>query len=367
MTEVYDIAIIGGGPAGSTAAITAARAGFKTLLLERDNFPRPKVCGEFVSAESLALLGRLIGPEHALLRETPAISAGRLFFRDVVYTAIVPSARSIPRWELDYALWRAAIAAGVSAREGEAVTAVDSGPQGELVRIRTALGEFAARCVVNASGRWSGIFQPLMAPAGPKWIGLKSHFASDARDSTVDLYFFKHGYCGVQPVRDGIVNACAMVRSDAATTLDEVFRSHPALQERAQGWRAQGAAVATAPLIHARPQPLRGEVVQIGDAAGFIDPFLGDGISLALQTGVWAVRALQPFLEGAAARDEGLGRYADGYRERFLPAFHHAARLRRLLALSQPFQPAVTSLLKLPRLAEWLLRKTRPRTVSFDA
>lgn len=365
MSALYDIAILGAGPAGSTAAITASRAGFSTLLLERDTFPRAKVCGEFVSAESLAVLGRLIGPGHALLQETPVISAGRLFFREVVYTAIAPAARSIPRWELDHALWRAAIAGGVCAHAGEAVTPVESHGDGP-VRIRTAAGEYSARCVVNASGRWSGLFQPLTTPASPKWIGLKAHFATAAREPTVDLYFFKHGYCGVQPVREGVVNACAMVRSDAATTLDEVFRSHSALAERVQAWRAQTPVVATAPLVHARPQPVRGEVLQIGDAAGFIDPFLGDGISLALQTGVWAVRALQPFLEGAASRAAGARTYAAGYRERFLPAFHHAARLRRVLALTQPFQPAVSGLLKLPHLTEWLLQKTRPRAVGFD-
>ena len=59
LTEVYDALVIGGGPAGSTTAILLARAGWSVLLVERQEFPRPKVCGEFLSATNLSLLDRL--------------------------------------------------------------------------------------------------------------------------------------------------------------------------------------------------------------------------------------------------------------------------------------------------------------------
>jgi flavin-dependent dehydrogenase len=60
---MHDLIVIGGGPAGTSAAITCARSGARVLLLERGRFPRQKVCGEFVSAESLALLADLLAPQ----------------------------------------------------------------------------------------------------------------------------------------------------------------------------------------------------------------------------------------------------------------------------------------------------------------
>src|SRR3954463_3464227 len=96
----HDVAIIGAGPAGASAAITLARTGARVLLLERGRFPRHKVCGEFVSAESLSLL-------HSLLSNTafedPKLLLGRtrLFIDDRVITAtIAPPAASITRFDL---------------------------------------------------------------------------------------------------------------------------------------------------------------------------------------------------------------------------------------------------------------------------
>src|ERR1700688_1490182 len=111
----YDLIIIGGGPAGTSAAISAARSGASVLLLERGRFPRHKVCGEFVSAESLGLLTDLLDSDHAaLLRNAIRIPQARVFLDGrVVQTAVDPPAASIARLDLDAALWHAAEGAGV--------------------------------------------------------------------------------------------------------------------------------------------------------------------------------------------------------------------------------------------------------------
>ena len=358
MSSQFDIAVIGGGPAGTAAASTAARAGSRVLLLDRDTFPRTKVCGEFVSGESLALLERLLGDGHPLLTKTTAIAAGRLFLAgSIIDTHIEPAARSIPRYELDHALWQAAEAAGVTAYAGEAVVEVKGdGP----FTIVTAKGEYEVRSVINASGRWSGVLRALQPPPGPKWIGIKAHYATESHARTVDLYFFKHGYCGVQPVCEGVLNVCAMVRSDVATSPEEVMEQHPALQMRSFEWQRTTVPVVTAPLLHEQPTPITGLVLNVGDAAGFIDPFLGDGISLALQTGASAAQTLDSCAKRKTL-DEAAEEYASYYGRDVEPAFRQAVRLRRMLSVAQPFSPVVTGLLKVPHITEWFLRKTRPK------
>src|SRR2546428_456554 len=155
-SSMFDLIVVGGGPAGNAAAITAVRGGARVLLLERGRLPRHKVCGEFVSAESLELLGSLLhGPHLAVLNDAARISRTRLYVDGRMIGAVVdPPAASIARCDLDAALWECAQLAGVDARQQ--VTVQEIGDRGPF-RIRSSDGEFESRAVINASGRWSNL------------------------------------------------------------------------------------------------------------------------------------------------------------------------------------------------------------------
>ena len=176
---------------------------------------------------------------------------------------------------------------------------------------------------------------------------------------STDLYFFEHGYCGVQPVADDVVNACAMVRSDRATSLEEVFALHPALAKRRNTWQATTAPVTTAPLLHLPPQPIRDSMMFVGDAAAFIDPFVGDGISIALRSGQLAAMDLRSFVEGANSLRSALRAYEDDYRRQFIPLISAAARIRGVLSWPTPARMFAFELLRLPGLMPYVIRKTR--------
>ena len=365
---MHDLIIIGGGPAGASAAISAAHGGARVLLLERGRFPRHKVCGEFVSAESLGLLTDLLDRQHAdLLRDAVQIPRARVFLDGrVVQAAVDPPAASIARLDLDAALWHSAENAGVDARQQVTVQSIaGSGP----FRISTTDGEFESRALVNASGRWSNLNRPPEenGTRREKWLGIKAHFAERSSSQSVDLYFFDGGYCGVQPVnlsRDnasaGRVNASAMVRADVASTLPEVFAQHPALRERSRNWTSLSDPVSTSPLIFRHPQPEREGVLMVGDAAGFVDPFVGDGISLALRSGSLASRCLAPFFAGETSLAGATTRYRELYQQSLLPVFRASSRLRRMLFLpSSVRRPLLFLLESSPAIANYLVRKTR--------
>lgn len=364
----YDLAIIGGGPAGASAAISAARRGARVLLLERGRFPRHKVCGEFVSAESLSLLADLLDSEHAaLIQDAVRIPCARIFLDGrTLQAAVDPPAASIARFDLDAALWRSAVSAGVDARQQASVQSVaGAGP----FRLAAAGEEFEARALVNASGRWSNLnlAPPENGRASQKWLGVKAHFAEPASQPSVDLYFFEGGYCGVQPVAvadeksgAGRVNASAMVRADVASSLPEVFAQHPALRERSRNWTLLSDPVSTSPLIFRNPQPERGGVLLAGDAAGFVDPFVGDGISLALRSGSLAAKSLKPFFAGEASLPEAVCRYRQSYESSLLPVFRASSKIRRMLVLPGYVRRPVLSILEnSPALTNYLVRKTR--------
>lgn len=355
----YDLIVAGAGPAGCACAITAARGGARVLLLEKDKLPRHKVCGEFVSPESLSLLTSLLGRER--FASLPEIGAARIFLQGKSATVkVTPPARSIPRFDLDAALLESARSHGTHALEEAEVREV--GERSGKFQVVTPSGTFTSKAMVNASGRWSRLTQPEAASSSAaKWIGIKAHFREANPPASVDLYFFRGGYCGVQPVSGEAVNACAMVRSDVARTLPEVFALHPELGRRSRDWEPLFPAVTTSGLVFREVVTEDDGMVLVGDAAGFIDPFAGDGISLALHSGTLAAECLLGFLQRGTTPAEAHARYRAGYVERFAPAFRNAARLRRLLDAPAWVQSGLLRLLGMEPLAGFIMRRTRAK------
>jgi flavin-dependent dehydrogenase len=334
------------------------------LLLERGKFPRHKVCGEFVSAESLGLLSTLLAAEPAsLLHNAVRLEKAHLFLGGhTLQAAVDPPAASIARFDLDAALWDSAVRAGVDARQQVAVQSVAGL---DPFRVSTATEEFTARAVINTSGRWSNLSRP-PSRATAKWVGLKRHFAELFPDPGVNLYFFDGGYCGVSPVTlrgedsGNRINACAMVRADVASNLAEVFQLNPELKARSRDWQPLMEPVTTSPLIFRKPEPERDSMLMAGDAAGFVDPFVGDGISLALRSGALAANCLIPFLEGEMSLRTARQNYRSAYQHWLGPVFRTSSRLRRMIFLPQALRNPVVALLeKTPRLTEYLVSRTR--------
>jgi len=352
----FDLAIIGGGPAGTAAAITAARSGGRVLLLERGRFPRQKVCGEFISPEGVALLEGL-GLDD-LVRRAPRISCARIFAeRSVAEATLFPAAASISRYELDHVLWRLAIAAGTDCRQQvEAREITGSGP----FELATSAGAFRVRAVINASGRWANLRRSRLARAPrEKWVGWKAYFREPGLAESVDLYFFADGYCGVQPLGDGCVNVCAMVRAARADSLAEVLALHRDLRERSLDWQQVSETMATSPLVFATPDAEEGGVLFAGDAAGFIDPFVGDGISLALRSGTMAASALAEVWTGKRSVAEAAAAYRSQYERELGPLFRNAGWLRQLTSVPRVLQRPVMTVLRWPRVTRFLFGKTR--------
>jgi len=235
--------------------------------------------------------------------------------------------------------------------------------------VSTATQAFQAKAVVNAAGRWSFLTRPetRARAAAKRWIGVKRHFRESQSSASVDLYFFERGYCGVQPVSVAgsngsgqIVNASAMVRADVATDLADVFEFHPALRSRSQDWEPVTEQVTTSPLVFHKPQPLLGRMLQVGDAATFVDPFIGDGISMALRSGELAAECLDEFFRNAASLLQAAARYEENYMKRLAPVFRASTVLRRLLQFPAVVRrPAMSLLQYTPVITRQIVRMTR--------
>jgi menaquinone-9 beta-reductase len=309
-----------------------------------------------VSPESLRLLRSLL--EHDPFQRQPEISSARIFLdHKVISLPVSPAACSISRFELDAALLQAARRCGVCGEEG--VTVQDVTHDG-LFTVQTAQKTLTAKAVLNATGRWSQLTQHPVS-GQTKWIGLKTHFAENALPNSVDLYFFPGGYCGVQPVAQNVVNAAAMVEAGAARSLDEIFAAHPELGRRSRDWKPLFPVITTSPLYFRPPETEDRGMMLAGDAAGFIDPFAGDGISLALHSGALAAESLAGFLQDKCSLAESHQRYKAAYSRRFVPAFRNAARLRRVLSVPSWLRSGLLGLVGTRPIGRLVVHGTRAR------
>lgn len=376
--ELTDLAIIGGGPAGTAAALEARRHGLGVVVWERDRFPRDKVCGEFVSAEALPLLEQEI---PATVARGAPIGGAEFISRDGRAWAfpLPRPARGLSRRALDEALWRAAAASGTEMREAVAVRALRKLPCNHegTWQLESSTGIVRrARAVIIACGRWWALEGfPSPARNGSKngagaWLGAKAHFRGIARRDAVEMYFFPGGYCGLAPIEDGLYNACCLVHrslardtsagglGDFAAWLKTVAR-HPALEARLQGRTQVTETVSTAPVVAARRSAEHEGALMAGDAAGFLDPFTGDGISMALHSGRLAAEELARARSGEPPALDGRVR---SYRQRLGRAVRRsyvvAGVLRSLVRAPAGVQASAAAAL-VPRLGGRLLAATR--------
>ncbi len=277
----WDFAVIGAGPAGCAAAIGLARAGAQVGLLEKAAFPRDKLCGEFLSPEAARVLEELGCGEGFRAAQPARIE------RAVVVTASgtrieFPLPR--PAWGLSRLRFDQLLAEAAAAAGARLVEKAEIARTGHTLEARDGR-RFRAGTVLLAAGRHS-LPHPL-APGkrGRQYFGLKAHYEGEC-DGRVELYFFRGGYCGIAPVEGGRVNVCCLAERPllAGQSGDALLAGVPSLRDRLFGLRRIEPFLHTGPVALGWRAPPAG-VVAAGDAALFVDPFTGDGMSVALQSG----------------------------------------------------------------------------------
>jgi geranylgeranyl reductase family protein len=295
--EIFDVAIIGGGPAGSSCAAFCALAGLHTLVLERERFPREKVCGDCLNPscwpvlERLGLTQRVWDLPHSKLTSVEFITIdGHKVIVDL------PTGNdcelAIKRSLFDDLLLKGACELGAHVREETTVTAL---AHHQDWKVETATREgFRARALIGADGRNSTVarLRNLLPRPTRERVSLQAHIPLPRNfGSRIVLQFLREGYSGQAPVNEIELNLCLVGRPPTISKLRQWAQRHFEVPAD-QPWRT------ITPLTRA-PVPCAHEnLLFIGDAARVVEPFTGEGIYYAIRSGELAAAAIVKIIKG---------------------------------------------------------------------
>ena len=313
-----DVLVVGSGPAGSAIAAHAARLGASVILAEGSRHPRPKACAEYASpaiSEELDRLGVIAGDWRAAAVPISTMRVitrrGQSFELRYADATGARTAWGLDRMAFDALLARHSSAAGAQVLEETRL--VDIERDGERVtgaRLRTRGGEIAVRAklVVGADGARSTTAHRLGVErrvAWPRRLGLVAHYTgTEVLRDRAEMHVGDGFYVGLAPTPGGELNVgMALPMADtgggsAAHRFDAAIASLPGVADRLRAARRLTRISGMAPIGH-RVRDVAGPGwLLVGDAAGFIDPFTGEGIFRALRGARAAADAVELLLDG---------------------------------------------------------------------
>jgi flavin-dependent dehydrogenase len=348
---MIDAVVVGAGPAGCATAILLAERGLAVTLLDKATFPRPKICGEYLSPEAARVLDRLgvlkaVDGAGAQPLRGMRITAPDGTVLDGTYpaTGYRDHALAIRREVFDRILLERARALPVDVRERHRVTGpiVEDGcvrgvtveaPDGAPLEIRS-------RLVVGADGRASVVARALglLRPHRLRRLALIRHVSGiEGLGDRGEIYVDPPDYSILNPVAPGIANLSLVVplahakpfRGRLETFFAARLKQLCHLPGRLAGMRAEGPLMVMGPIAYRVDEPRVGGVLLVGDATGFYDPFTGEGLYTALRSAELLVEVAQPALARGDVSVTALAPYARARRA----AFADKARLTRALQL----------------------------------
>ncbi len=375
-----DVALVGGGIAGSALARHLARAGVSVVVLERRRGAEHVLCGEFLSVEvqgllrNLDLLGRVEDAGATVLRQSVLTAPGQTPAR----LALPGTALGLSRYRLDPLLRAAAAEAGATVVEGAVVRRIDGdaatgfevaydggqGDRGGVVRARRVVGSHGKRS--NVDGALDRAFLDTSTP----WVGCKAHFTGDDLADAIELHASGRAaggaYVGMQHVEDGRVNVCWIGRAadlkragSPDAWLAAMAATNPHLAARMARLQRITPYKSVAQVSFARKPLVDRGVVMVGDAAGMIAPLCGDGMAMALAGAALLAPCLVRHLQDGSSQAE----FEADYRSAWTDAFATRLRLGRWLHAVATHPAAARGAVAVchaaPAFGRWVVRHTR--------
>jgi menaquinone-9 beta-reductase len=382
MSEIFDAAIVGGGPAGCSAAITLAERGAHVVLFEAKAYPHDKVCGEFLSPECAHLLDQLgltsaVSALNPVQIETVHITAPD----STIWKARLPGeAWGLSRSALDAVLAARARERGVDVRENTTVTGIDGDFQaGFRIQMRTASEPICARTVIAAHGKRGALDRALsrrFLERPQPFVALKAHFHGPPLPRRIELHTFPGGYCGMSEIENGASNVCFMahesvfqsVRQNSPVNVDDFLQWMQSQNPYLRNWLTQAQPItepwlSIAQIPFVQKEVVTGDILMAGDAAGLIVPLVGDGIAMALHSGRLAGAHVSRFLAKEWTAETLRQQYASTWRREFTARLRLGRALQVIMLRPHLLALGLRLMSSFPPLGDYLVKHTRDSSI----
>jgi menaquinone-9 beta-reductase len=323
----YDCAIVGGGVAGLSLAVLLAKEQKKVIIFEKENYPFHKVCGEYISNESVNFINNL-GVDLSTYN-LPRMDS--LFLSSVSGISIKRKLSiggiGFSRYKLDSLLYKLAIDCGVEVKTETKVQNVEF--NNDVFQISFGEEKIIAKTTCGAYGKNSNIDVQLNRKIRAKnekhlFIAIKHHLKTQYDRTQVEMHNFKGGYCGMSAIEDGKVNMSYITKAEnlkncgnkIAELENRILSTNPFLKR----YINEAEFVFAKPLVISHlyfgiKSTVDEHILMLGDAAGNIAPLSGNGISMALRSAFIAYRAVNSYLQNQITRTIMEEIYAKEYKK----------------------------------------------------
>ena len=368
----YDLAIVGGGLAGLSLSIQMAKAGYRVILFEKEQYPFHRVCGEYISLESWDFLQSLgvdlksLNVSH-IKRLSVSAKNGNSFEQELPLGGF-----GVSRYKLDHSLAQIAKQSGVVLFEQTRVNDVNF--SNDTFNIQSTIGSFKSKVAVGCFGKrsnldvkWKRLFVLAKKNKLNNYIGIKYHIKYNFPDDLIALHNFKKGYCGISKIEneqycfcyltvaDNLQNSGNDIKKMEQTILSANPHLKKIFDECEMLWKEP---VVISQISFDKKNLIEDHVLMIGDAAGMITPLCGNGMSMALHASKIAAGQIQEFLKGTISREQMEQNYSAQWNKLFSKRLRTGRMLQRLLN-----DPRLTNLViglsrYFPSLMRTLIKKT---------
>ena len=309
--KVFDVAIVGGGPAGSSCAAFCAAAGLRVVVIEREKFPREKVCGDCINPACVPVLERLgVAAEIQTSPHAPLNAVDFVTIGGTVVRASLAGAKmfAIKRSVFDNRLLNRAGELGAQVHEQSTVISIHQtrGGDWKLDMVRDTI---LTSVLVGADGRNSTVARlcNLLPRLERERVALQAHVPLPCDfGSRIVLQFLPGGYSGQAPVNETELDLCLVGTAPTIASLRSWAETKFNLS-RDQQWRT------ITPLTRTPVSSKKDNLFFVGDAARVVEPFTGEGIYYALRSGELAANAIVQIIRGAD-RQSVVGKFARDHR-----------------------------------------------------
>ena len=369
--ESNEVIIIGGGLAGLTAAIHLLKNKHKVLLFEKNEFPKHKVCGEYISNEVMSYLQSLQVDLETLRPKQITKLSFSLVSGKTISTNLPLGGIGLSRFALDEYLYQEVLKRGgtILHETVSEVVFLD-----DTFHVTTNKSDFYAKVVLGAFGKRSNMDVALKRTFISKtsnWLGVKAHYKVPFADDLVGLHHFKGGYCGVSKVENDLVNICYLGNYETfkkykniAAYQEAVVCENPNLKAIFNDAIIQFEAPLTISQISFETKKsVENKMLMIGDTAGLIHPLCGNGMAIAIHSAKLASETAIHFLEGNCSRTEMEKQYNKLWRKNFYKRIQTGRILGNLLQKEKLASFVLSIITFIPFLLPRLIKHTHGKPI----